>query len=328
MASSDSAAEMMLNFSNLKDAALSGGAVVNEAKSYMGECAHGNVEIEGRLGRFGGEGFVTNIGSPAFCTVLRLLETFPRWSSISPWVETQDVFYTLQLPTSHGGAERSTRVQVRTSVSTENGLHNIVHMVKRKIKSADFGLQSLDQGSCAIGVDTGNLINDVGGRLSASVEKPLSPDLLPVAVMPDVVRIKERKRFLLPSLGIEGDAFAFDASIVFTGLTKSDAEKAQKRNEGGSFEIEVECLAPRQYLESCSGEGSCLALSILVKLLDFASHLNQNMTVTFIPRSLKGVHPPMGPGGSSGNTTAGSGISGVPASVCFAAAGSVNILTL
>ena len=319
---------MMLNFSNLKDAALSGGTVVNEAKSYLGEGAHGNVEIEGRLGRFGEEGFVTNIGSPAFCTILHLLETFPRWSSVSPWVETQDVFYTLQLPTSHGGAEGSTRVQVRTSVSTENGRHNIVHMVKRKIKSADFGLHSLDQGSCAMGVDTGKLINNVGGCLNASLEKALSHDMLPVAVLPDVVRIKERKRFLLPSLGIEGDAFAFDASIVFTGLTKSDAEKAQKRNEGGSFEISVECIAPRQYLESCSGEGSCLALSILVKLLDFASHLNQSMTVTFIPRSLKSVHPPMGPSGSNGKTASGSVISGLPASLCFAAAGSVNNLML
>jgi hypothetical protein len=105
-----------------------------------------------------------------------------------------------------------------------------------------------------------------------------------VAVTPDVVRIKQRKRFLLPSVGIEGDTFAFDLTVVYAGSNKSEAEKDQRNNENASYEVEVECLAPGSYLSTCGDDGSCLALSIIVKLLDFAQHLNPSIAVTFSPR--------------------------------------------
>ena len=284
----EGAADMMMNYSNLKDAAISGGGVVNESKPYLAatSCSE-SVEIEGRLGRWTEQGtFSSDIGNSAFCTILHLLETFPRWSKVEDWEESQDVFYTLALPVA--GAE-PTKMQVRTSVSSRDGKHSVSHIVKRRIRSADFSLQSMDQGSCALGTDTGKLINDISARLCASLEKVLPPEVLPVAVTPDFVRIKERKRFLLPSLGIDGNCFAFETTIVFTGKSKSEAEKNQKNNIAPSFEIEIECLAPRAYLGMCADEGSCLALSILVKLLDFASHLNHSMHVTFVPRGVTSI---------------------------------------
>lgn len=294
----DNAADMMLNFSNLKDAAVAGGAVINDAKQLLTTPDQGHVEIEGRLGRWTDEGFSSNIGNAAFCTILHLLETFPRWSHCTDWQETQDVFYSLPMPTTTGEVAK---VQVRTSVCSKEGQHVINHIVKKRIRCADFTLQSMDQGSCALATDTGKLINDISARLTSSLEKTLPTSILPVAVSPEVVRIKQRKRFLLPSLGIENDCFAFDATIVYTGATKSDAERKQKNNEDPSFEIEVECLAPTAYLNMCANEGSCLALSLLAKLLDFASHLNHSVHVTFVPRGLNHVVPggaaPSGPKG-------------------------------
>ena len=287
----DNATDMMLSFSSLKEAALAGGTVVHCAKRFLQEEGklQGRVEIEGRLGKAGPGGFSSDIGSASFCTILQLLETYPRWSHVSKWEESQDVFYTLSLPpgtTNSGSAGGSGggQVQVRTSVTSKDGHHAIEHIVKRKIKQADFSLQSMDQGSCALGTDTGKLTDDVAARITASLETLLPADVLPVAVTPDVVRIKQRKRFLLPSVGIEGDTFAFDLTVVYSGASKSEAERNQRLNENASFEVEVECLSPSEYLSTCGDEASCLALSILVKLLDFAQHLNPTIVVTFVPR--------------------------------------------
>ena len=299
--------DMMQNYANLKDAALHGATVVNEARPYLAsQNPKEIVEINARLGVWTANSFDSNIGTDMFCAILHLMDSYSRWSHTKDWAESQDVFYTLSLPSTGGDNQR---VQVRTSVSSDNGQHTVCHVVKKRIKDVDFELQSMDHGSCALGTDTRSLVHDVSAKITSSLKKHLPADILPVAVTPDVVRIKRQKRFFLTSLGIEGDCFVFDCTITYSGRSKSEAEQNQKHNQNPTFEIEIECLASEAYLNLCSNEGTCLSLSLLLKLHDFVAHLNQGMHVTFVPRGVNNVgHVPVknlsrGPGiGSAYNT--------------------------
>ena len=266
----------------MREASLHGGTVVNEAKQFL---ETQKVEIEGRLGRVTSNGeFSSNVGADSFCSVLHLLESYKKWDRIEDWRDIHDIFYTIALSTGIDKGDFPRNVQVRTTVGVQNNGHAVTNILKHKIKQADFALRGEDSMSCALAAENTNLIDPVNARISASVETELTQDLIPVAVVSDLVRIKQRKTFYLKSEGIDEATFAFDVTIVFTGKTKTEAEEAQKSNINPSFEIEIECLQPQKYLEMCDGDGFCLAMSILAKLLDFASHLNHGRMVTYIPR--------------------------------------------
>jgi hypothetical protein len=276
---------------HVAEAARAVGAMLAELQPVMEQLQQldtASLELEGRLGRFGPSGFDPDVGSSAFCAILGMLESYHGWSHVSQWEETQDVFFSATLPPGFLSPEDDGRpVQVRTSVNSggpKGATMEIAHIVKKKLRRVDLALQNVDVGACALGTQAaGCAAFPLDARVATSLEWVVPPDVLPVAVRPDLVRIKQRRSFFLPSPGVDGDCFRFDVTIVYRGRTKSDAEGCQQAGKGASFEVECECLAPQAYMHSSSGDPLCLALSMVVKLLDFASALNPASCVTFVP---------------------------------------------
>ena len=260
-----------------------------------------SVEIEGRLGSRDESGFRADVGKPAFESLLQLLESFPGWLSQTPWQESHDVFYTIDVPA--GAAGRPLKTQVRSSVGfDEKGQLVLQHVVKRKIRVVDLRIASRMEAAPhfanhllgtpdalapsprphAEGAHSGLLLRPSHVRVGISLEQRVPEELLPVAVKPTLVRIKQRRRFLLSSLGLETAAFAVDMTICYSGKSKSEAEQRQASAQDSSYEVEVECLEPLAYLRSCNQQESMLALSLLMKLHDFAAALNSDAAVAFV----------------------------------------------
>ena len=278
--------DYLADHAHVAEAARAVGAMLSELQPALPVGSEGVLELEGRLGRFGPSGFDPDVGSSAFCAILGMLESYRGWSRVSPWEETQDVFFSATLPQGTLPPEDDGRpVQVRTSVGgSASGTMEVAHIVKKKLRRVDLTLQNVDVGACALGTQApGGAAYPLDARVATSLEWPVPAEALPVAVRPDLVRIKQRRRFFLPSPGVDGDCFRFDVTIVYRGKTKSEAEARQRSGEGASFEVECECLAPDAYVRSSSGDPLCLALSVVLKLLDFASALNPASCVTFVP---------------------------------------------
>ena len=280
--------DVLTEFSHLRDAALKVAQLISNIRTYVTtkfETSEENLELEARLGHLRGHHFDPNVGQSAFCTILQLLEGYHRWSRISNWQETQDIFYSVELPAEFECEGPKRKTQIRTTVGIdEKGDIELLHHIKKKIQSVDMEMRVMDSGSCSVNVCRRDNNDGHDARVAASIEKSVPADLLPIAVTPDFVRIKQRKRFFLASLGIAGETFSFDLSIVYMGKTKSEAEQNQSQQLNASFEIEIECLEPHEYLKSSGGEDLMLALSLILKCHDFSSALHAANTVTYIPR--------------------------------------------
>lgn len=284
--------DVLAEFAHLRDAAVQVAKLISDVRAHIGNSGApvggregSTLELEARLGKMHEGRFEPNVGHASFCSILQLLESYPRWARVSPWQETQDVFYTVELPPEYSAdSGAGARTQIRTSVGVDaDGDIEIVHHSKQKLRHVDMEMRLMDAGSCSLDISRDTKTEGFDARVSASLERFIPPELLPIAVAPDLVRIKQRKRFFLASLGVESEAFSFDLTIVYAGRTKSEAEQRQSLQEEPSFEVEVECLQPREYLRSSGGEDIMLALSLILKCHDFSSALNAASAVTYVP---------------------------------------------
>ena len=275
--------DFLAEYSHLSAASSSVGEVLQEVRSYMQRAEAGiYFEMEARLGSLSENGYVSNVGHETFSTLLNMLESYPHWHHVSGWTESQDVFYMIDLPTGQDG--KNARAEVRTSVGLDSEKRmTLHHCVKRKLRVLDLRVVSL--GSCNEASYLSALHETLNGplnpRVSFSVEQTVPAELLPIAVVPTRVRIKQRKRFFITSLGVERPAFSVDLTIVYSGTSRSEAEQRQAASKDASYEVEVECLEPLAYLQSCNQQEQMLALSLLLKLHDFVSFLNPQTPVTF-----------------------------------------------
>ena len=278
--------DILADFTHLREAAIEVATLISECRTYMtNPSIHGDFELEARLGKLINGSFDPNLGHGSFCNVLHLLESYPRWSRVSSWHEIQDVFFTMSLPNDidKNNTRLDQKTLIRTSVGEDSdGNVQLIHCHKKKLQNVDMEMRTLDSSSCAVDLTRNTKFEGFDARVSASLEKQVPVELLPIAVVPEYVRIKQRKRFFLASLGIDKETFCFDATIVFSGKTKSEAEQNQNKQQNPSFEIEIECLQPREYLQSC-GEDIMLALSLILKCHDFSAALNSTSEITYIP---------------------------------------------
>lgn len=266
-------------YGHLKSPALSVQDLFRDLHSCLKQRLEGTViEIEARLGSFKeGRGFQSDLGRDTFYLLLQELESYKAWHSVADWSESHDVFYSIDLP-----GEFGRRADIRTSVREgPSGELQLFHLIKRKLKAVDFSSSSQKRSS-----EPGFLSApspqqeedaapcEVALRVSSSIETEVPPELIPAAVVPKYVRIKQRKKFLLASVGIDQPVFCFDFSIVYAGKNKTEAERLQAAGQqGATFEVEIECLEPLLYLKSCDGHEGLLALSLLLKGCDLISIL-------------------------------------------------------
>ena len=278
--------DVLSEFTHLRDVAMQVADLIADVRVHMDMPTDtgASLEIEARFGRILESQFEPNVGHETFSGILQLLESYPRWSRVSQWQEIQDVFYSAELPKEYGGEPDKTYV-IRTSVGIDSATNDIqiMHNYKQRLRNVDMELCHMDGESCCVNVTRETVAEGFDVRISASLERKLPHHILPIAVSPDMVRIKQRKRFFLSSVGVDGDTFSFDVSLVYTGKTKSEAEQKQSKQMSPSFEVEVECLQPNEYLKTTGGEDIMLALSLILKCHDFSVALNTPTTVTYKP---------------------------------------------
>jgi hypothetical protein len=276
--------DVLSQFSHLRDVAMQVARLISDVRAHLSASReHGVLEIEARLGKMHDRGFEPDVGYDSFCRILQLLESYPRWTRVTPWQETQDVFYTVELPSEYGGKSGNS-TQIRTTVGSDaHGELEVVHHTKQRLRHVDMEMRLMDYKSCSMNVTRDSRVGGFDVRVVANLERGVPSELLPIAVSTDLVRIKQRKRFFLSSLGVEGEVFSFDVSVVYSGKTKSEAERKQSQQQGPCFEVEVECLQPQEYLKSSGGEDIMLALSLILKCQDFSSALNPSASVTYVP---------------------------------------------
>ena len=276
--------DVLSHFSHLRDAAVHVARLISDVRVYLNSSSgDGVLEIEARLGKVHEKGFEADVGQATFCGILAILEGYDKWSVVTPWQESHDVFYSVEIPAECGG-DSGRATQIRTTVGADSsGDLDVVHHIKRRLQHVDMEMRLMDMKSCSLSVTRDSNIRGFDVRIVASLELKVQPELLPIAVSTDLVRIKQRRRFLLASLGVEGETFSFDLSVVYCGRTKSEAELKQSLQQNPSFEVEVECLRPQDYLRSSGGEDIMLALSLILKCYDFATLLNHSASVTYVP---------------------------------------------
>ena len=179
--------DVLAEFSHLRDVALQVAELIKTVRGQMGpaDSEGGKLELEARLGKINDKHFDSNIGHAAFCSILQMLESYPRWSRVSPWQETQDVFYTVELPTEYSTSATNGKTQIRTSVGVDTaGDVEIIHHTKERLRYVDMEMRLMDTESCNINVRRSN-VDGFDVRVAASFEKPIPAEVLPIAVSPD-----------------------------------------------------------------------------------------------------------------------------------------------
>lgn len=276
--------DFLSEYAHLSSASTYLAEAIQEFRSYMQRGDAGILfEMEGRLGSMGENGYVSDVGRDKFSSLLLMLESYPHWHHVSGWVESQDVFYMIDIPA--GPDRKSARSEVRTTVGLDEEMKiTLHHCMKRKLRVID--LRAVSQGSCSEASYLPALRETLNGpvhpRISFAIEQTIPCELLPIAVVPTKVRIKQRKRFFIASLGMERPAFSVDLTIVYSGSSKSEAEQRQASSKDASYEVEVECLDALAYLQSCNQQEHMLAVSLLLKLHDFVAFFNPQTPVTFV----------------------------------------------
>jgi hypothetical protein len=256
-----------------------------------------SLELEVRLGTAGERSFCTDVGRAVFERLLYLVETFPGWSKAGRWTETHDVFHHATLYDLEKTA--TTPIKVRTSISCakDDGTTlrpAVLHTHKRRLGHLDvrskIKLDTSKRDSTEKFPDREPTPVKLDMRLSSSLETTIAEEHLPLAVIPVGVRIKQRRRFVLGSLGIGADdVFAFDFTLVFAGSSRAEAEKKQSLRQVTEHQVEIECLRPRNYLKSCNMMDACLAASLLLKMIDFIQKLNDGFIL-----ELEAINPNFG----------------------------------
>ena len=222
------------------------------------------VEVEARFGKASDDGkFTGGISEKAFAKIVHALESYTKWVEVIDWTESQDFFY---------DCGNDKKGAVRTSVKPNTNGLDIKHTFKKVHRRATYRMHMGEDNATSDGLDI---------RVSCATETPTSPVSLPVATETQIVRIKRRKKFLYAS-GDTPPMFSFDVSIVWQGQSKGEAEKNQKDGLA-KYEVEVECIALSNYLSSCGGDSSCLAMSLLSKMNDFSKLVCESNTVSYIP---------------------------------------------
>lgn len=246
-------------------------AVARQTRLGAGE----SIEVELRLGRIveedGKRHFEADVGD-AFSAVLGMLESYQGWLSVSDWEESEDVLF--RAPANGGW------VDVRSRIEYQGGSLSVCNVRKERIGSIDLSAQVIEDGGDAEVREA-----PLHMRVSAAVEQEIPRDALPPAVQPLGSRLRRRKSFSLGSVGAAGAIFRFDCTRIWDGPTRRETEEKRASGADCQRSVEIECVGMREYLAACQGDTSLLALSLLLKAMDFVAALAPTSALALRPHT-------------------------------------------
>jgi len=233
-----------------------------------------NFELEARFGKiYVGAGdkkkFQNGTDRKFMDRVLQDFEKFSGWHSVNDWEEQHDFYYDFN------------GQNIRTTVNFDMLSKSTIptHISKTVIDRNDFTYSCPETSSNNLGYDI---------RVALAQEQHFDVEQLPTYVKPTCVRIKQRKSFIYKSASSSGTthlpAWSFDFTCSWIGATKEEAQKKQQLDDKRPiYEIELECLNPKQYFNAPGHTDAYIALSLFLKLRDIYGPATTNNIFTLQP---------------------------------------------
>lgn len=195
-----------------------------------------HAELEARLGRRDERGFVAGVERADIDRVLEMFQESSHVTGDEVWREEQDFFF-------RAGDEL---LRTRVRYDAEAMQVQAQTIVKQRVGVRDcFAAGSAGESGCEV-------------RVAVKTETPIAR--VDSCVRTECVRIKQRRRFVTRC-----GRWAFDFGMVWSGATKSEAERKQAA-EDPVFEIECELLAVDEML--ATRDDATIAASLLLKMHD------------------------------------------------------------
>ena len=199
--------------------------------------AHGPTdEVEVRLGRRDNGRFVPGVDKSTMEAIVTKLEQYQGWYDQIDWAESVDYF----------------AGDVRYTTGYDHRDFSIKHSAVRKRTLASHDL--ISDAACDM-------------RVSRKQEQPVDIEKeLPVLFKPDHVRIKQRRTFTYRPSEWDKGVWRYDLTMVWSGATKTEAERWQQRDHPPLYEVEIEYVGGAEYLQAHGA--SRAAHSMLLKCGD------------------------------------------------------------
>jgi len=199
--------------------------------------------------------FVPGVEEPVIAELLCRLEETPDsvWSQKLPWVEVVDRLYLLP-----------SGLQVRTTTEVtpdEEACHITTHVVETDVSHTDFRWRNADPKHMAC-------ISDV--TVVVKNEETVLEDELQARVdETNLVRLRQIKSFRYTPTGEDRVYWSINLSLVWERGTYLEALSAVRDNEPPSYEVDLECHHPYDYVRRLGNDYDRLALSMALKIGDF-----------------------------------------------------------
>ena len=188
-------------------------------------------ELEARLGRVQDHRFCTGVTRQSMDAIIEMMQESSFVVGDDEWVEYQDFLYTID----------NTPHRTRVSYSADDMQATPATIVKRPVHKVD--------------ILTGGEFD-----IRVAVKREITVPDPETCVATDRVRIKQHRRFKTRC-----GTWCFDFSLVWSGRTKTEAERKQCSSDP-EFEIECELLKPTRYL--ALHDDAYVATSLLLKMCD------------------------------------------------------------
>lgn len=199
-------------------------------------------ECEIRLGENDGGTFKPGVDKSFFYKTLKMLSQYSDWTKVVDWEETHDYFF-----------KNDNNEDLRCSVSFND------NVIPSTIKKEKLHTTTLIRADCE------DDVYDL--RVTLSSEKKVAS--VPAIVRPSLVRIKQRKSFVIDK------NWRYDFTKVWTANSRQQVEGLKKLDEPSSFEIEVEILHPRDLLRRKGNTNEMVAFSLLLKILSVCDNVEK-----------------------------------------------------
>lgn len=190
------------------------------------------VEFEARFGTIENGKFVNGISRYLVDKYLNMIQSIQSIEKYD-WQEHHDFYY----------KSENENLRSRVTYNTDTLEINKSTVKKKKIAQEIFRI--------------GKLEDNLAIKFSISEEIPYN-HMVPIVTNTEHVRIQQRRKF------IYNKNWTYDFSMIWFGVTKTEAELQQK-NEEAKYEFEIELN--RSYL--VNHDTSYTALSFIYKVLDF-----------------------------------------------------------